>query len=626
MKGVSVKRRLFSIIAIFALVMGLAPTTVFAAPNPSDGLQPGEMVTFEQRIPVNIVFIGYNRDMIDREALRGQLPGTYEPVVRYPQFYGLLGREMGLKFNFDYNFNFTENSFADRFFGYLQEIGVPGDPTLFQLMYNDQKKNVLDVTGPVLHIDAPSVEAWLAENLRINPNSYTIVFVNWYSRPDFQFHVYTKTDEPDPDTGYNFGEIRASRKMIAWGGTNSRLWFYDLSAGPEAWTDNWNVDDADVDGDDEPDYRMPPIWEYTQKGFRKPGALSRDLGLVTRFVGINLLFTSSPLYDPLATAPDVGGDKVVHITVFEDDPKNLGTDWIDTAYIQSQLASFAPYYNWEVHLVDVNPIDEQARRAFRIFTGLRKGNDCWNEFGTPFAQLFCFFNLNLDKYIPAYDEEDYVLPVFAFNTTDARMGDQFGLLGFADDDWMTGTQTFVFEFDSPLLIELGFGFSTTTVHEAGHHFGMSHPHDGYDSELGIDYGPTGDFYFAWSGDESDTVMHYLALSNTFSVFDQDNFYRWEFAGYLNLANNLLDDILAHQDANNVQDLIAQAETYAMQALESFNNWDYLAAATNARLAYEQIAQAAEMLGITVPTDEALLLAAPIQLAPNKGDPIRFPDN
>ena len=43
---------------------------------------------------------------------------------------------------------------------------------------------------------------------------------------------------PDPDTGYNFGEVRASRKMIAWGGTTSRLWFYDLSAGPEVWTDN----------------------------------------------------------------------------------------------------------------------------------------------------------------------------------------------------------------------------------------------------------------------------------------------------------------------------------------------------------------------------------------------------
>ena len=620
------KRRLFSIIAIFALVMGLAPTTVFAAPNPSDGLQPGEMVTYEQRVPVNVVFIGYNRDMIDREALRRQLPGTYEPLVRYPEFYGLQGREMGLKFNFDYNFNFTENSFANKFFSYLQEIGTASDPTLFQLMYNDQKKNVLDVTAPVLHIDAPSVEAWLAENLRINPNSYTIVFVNWYSRPDFQFHVYTKTDEPDPDTDYNFGEIRASRKMIAWGGTNSRLWFYDLSAGPEAWTDNWNVDDADVDGDGVLDYRMPPIWEYTQKGFRKPAALSRDLGLVTRFVGINLLFTSSPLYDPLLTAPDVGGDKVVHINMFEDDPKSLGTDWINADFIQSQLASFAPYYNWQVHVVDNNPIDEKARRALRIFAGLRERDDCWNEFGTPFAQLFCFFNLNLDRYVPAYDEEDYVLPIFAFNTTGRNLGDQFGLLGFADDDWVSGTQTFVFEFETAEYRDLGYGFSTTTVHEAGHHFAMSHPHDGYDSELGIDYGPGGEFYFVWSGDESDTVMSYLGVSNSFSQFDMDNFYRWEFAGYLNWANSLLDDLLAHPDAGTVQALTAQAEAYAMLAIESFNNWDYLAAATNARLAYEQIATAAAALGISTPTDEAFLLAVPTQMAPHEGDPIRFPDN
>jgi hypothetical protein len=619
------KKRLFSLLSI-VLVLSLFLTSPVAAKANPTTLQPGETVTYEQTVPINIVFIGYKRDTINREALRNQLPRTYEPVVRYPQFYGLPGRDMGLKFNFDYNVTFTENAFADSFFGYLMEIGTPGDPTDFQLMYNDQKKNVLDVTGPVLYIDAPSVEAWLAGNLNLNPNSYTIIFVNWYSRPDFQFHVYTKTDEPDPDTGYNFGEIRASRKMIAWGGTDSRLWFYDLSAGPEAWTDNWNVDDKDVDGDGEADYRMPPIWEYTHKGYRKPGALSRDLGLVTRFVAINLLFTTSPLYDPLLTAPDVGGDKVVHITMFEDDPKSLGTDWINTDYIQSELASFLPYYNWQVELVDVNPIDEGARRALRIFAGLRNRNDCWTEFGTPFAQLFCYFEANLDKYVPAYDEEDYVLPIFAFNTTERNLGDQFGLLGFADDDWVSGTQTFVFEFDATEYRDLGYGFSTTTVHEAGHHIALSHPHDGYDSELGIDYGPAGDFYFVWSGDESDTVMSYISLSSTFSVFDMDNMYRYEFAGYLNWANSLLDDILAHPDAANVQDNIAQAEAYAALAAESFNNWDYLAAATNARLAYEQIALAAAELGLTTPTDEAFLLVAPTQNAPHEGDPIRFPDN
>jgi hypothetical protein len=306
--------------------------------------------------------------------------------------------------------------------------------------------------------------------------------------------------------------------------------------------------------------------------------------------------------------------------MFEDDPQNLGTDIIDTAYVQSQLASLAPYYNWQVELADVNPIDNRARRAFRIFAGLQQRDDCWNDFGDPFAELFCFFNANLDDYVPAYDEQDYVIPIFAFNTKDARMGDQLGLLGFADDDWMTGTQSFIFEFDSPLLVSLGYGFSTTTVHEVGHHIGLSHPHDGYDSELGIDYGPGGEFYYVWVGDESDTVMHYLGLSNTFSQFDMDNLYRGEFAGYLNWANSLLDDILAHPDAGTVQANVTQAEAYAMQAIQSFANWDYLAAAMNARLAYEQIALAADALGIA--PEETMLRVAPVMDAWEKGDWIR----
>jgi len=613
-------KRLFSLLSI-VLVMVLLPTSPATAQANSSGLQPGQTVTFEQKVPINIVFLGYNRNTINRETLRRELPRTYEPIVRVAPFYGLPGREMGLKFNFEYNITFAENNLANRFFDYLEQTGTPGDPTVYQLAYNDQKKNVLDVSGPVLYIDAPSVEAWLADNLSVKPNSYTVVFINWYGRPDFQFHVYTKTDEPDPDTGFNFGDLH-SRKLIAWGGTNSRLWFYDLSAGPEWNTSNWNVDDADVDGDDEPDYRMPPIWEYTQKGYRKPSALTKDLGLVARYVGINLLFTSSPLYDPLVTAPGLGGDKILHINMFEDNPQLLGTDLINTAYIQSELASLAPYYNWQVELVDVNPIDAQAQRAFRIFTGLRQRDDCWNEFGVPDAELFCFFNANLDQYVPAYDEEDYVIPIFAFNTTDARMGNQLGLLGWADDNWMDGTQTFIYEFDSPLLVEAGFGFSTTTTHETGHHIGLSHPHDGYDSESGLDYGPEGDYYFAWVGDESDSVMQYLGLSNTFGAFDMDNLYRWEFAGYLNWANSLLDDILAHPDAASVQDNLTQAEAYAMQAIESFNNWDYLAAAMNARLAYEQIATATAALGIS---DDAMLLRiAPVMNAWPKGDWIRVP--
>ena len=82
--------------------------------------------------------------------------------------------------------------------------------------------------------------------------------VNWWGdgerpREGFEHHVYTKTNEPDTDTGFNFGRLSNSRKLIAWGGTTaeneengrgpaSRVWFHDLSAGPHSFTDNWNVD------------------------------------------------------------------------------------------------------------------------------------------------------------------------------------------------------------------------------------------------------------------------------------------------------------------------------------------------------------------------------------------------
>jgi hypothetical protein len=412
--------------------------------------------------------------------------------------------------------------------------------------------------------------------------------------------------------------------VIAWGGSHSRLWFYDLSAGPEAWSNNFDVDNPDLDGNGVEDYRMPPIWEYDEDGYRDPSALSSDLGRVTRYVGINLLFTSSPLYDPLATAPGVGGKRVVHINMFEDDPASTGTDWIDTDLVKSRFESLQHYYDWEVNLTD-QPLEGDALRAFRIFAELDTSDDCWVNFGTPFAQLFCYFDSNRDLYIPAYNEADYVAGVFAFNTTEANLGTQFGLLGFADDNWMDGTQSYVFEFDAAEYREIGYGFTITTIHEGGHHFGFSHPHDGYDSELGLDYGPADEYYYAWSGDESNTVMHYLDLSGTFGQFDQDNMFRWEMAGYLNWSNDLLAQIQAHPRAKEVQGRIHTANKFATTALKAFDQWKYRQAAANARKAYEQLARAAARLGIEAPAD-AMMLVAPNQIPVHEGDPIRFPDN
>jgi hypothetical protein len=581
------------------------------------GLSPGEFEVLGKTVPVNVVFIGYERHDINLAALAAVLPATYDPVVRYPQFYGLDGRNMGLSYTFKYRFDFKDNAFERRFFGFLSKTGVEGPLTAFQAAYNAETKNVLDVTGPVLYIDALKVEQYLQAQDGGRRDGYTIYFVNWFGRDDFKFHLYSKTNEVDPDTGVNFG-TRGSRQMIAWGGSSSRTWFYDLSAGPESWTNNWMVDD------DQSEYHMPPVWEYATPGYRPPGRLSRDLGLVARFVGIDLLFTTSPLYDPLVTAPGIGGAKVAHVAMLQEDPSSNGLDFFNGPFMRNELRRFQPYYPWTVGVSNTAPIDAGAKKALDIFAETVVDDaECWTAYGTPFAQLFCYFDVNLGTYIPAYGAKDYVGEVFAYNATDPSMGSWFGLLGFADDNWIDGTQSYVFMFDYPAVRAAGFGFTSTGVHEFGHHIGMSHPHDGYDSELDLDFGPSGQFEFAWSGDESQTVMHYLSTSNGFGRFDKDNAYRWETAGYLNLANALAGDVLASSDAFRVKLLLLAADLVARGAKSSFKNWDYLNAAASARLAYTLVSAAAAHINAPTPT-----LTAAQQPLPGRRQPdgcwVRFP--
>jgi hypothetical protein len=99
-------------------------------------------------------------------------------------------------------------------------------------------------------------------------------------------------------------------------------------------------------------------------------------------------------------------------------------------------------------------------------------------------------------------------------------------------------------------------------------------------------------------------MHYLALSNGFGRFDQDNLYRWEMAGYLNWTNAIVGDLEAHGDARRVRGLLTAADWAATAAVQSFKRWNYLAAAASARLAYTLAAAAAGSIGAPTPTLDA----------------------
>jgi hypothetical protein len=580
-----------------ALVLLLAsPSARAAEARPFAGLAPGSFQVQTQQIPVRIVLVGFG-DEVDTSTIADVLPATYRPVVRYPLFYDRRGRDLGLDYRFHYRFE-RRGALARQLFGYLKSAGIEGPITAFQEAYNEQGRSVTQVRGPVLHVDGAKVEKWLADHdPEANDRGYTLYLINWYGQADFQFHVYTKTDEPDPDTGYNFGLRRATRKMISWGGTHSRSWFYDFSAGPESWGGSYNITDADLDGDGSPDYRIPPVWEYDNGGYRPPERLSHDIGLLARYVAIDLLFTTSPLYDPLVSAPEPGGRKVAHVAMLENEPGVSGLDWFHGQFAEREWREFQPYYRWKVGVTDTDPADRGAKKALAIFSGNSSARDCWSNFGETFAQLYCYFDANLRRYIPKYGPQDSVGQVFSYSTTPDSLGSFFGLLGFADDNWVDGTPTYEFVFGSSAYRELGYGLSSTVIHELGHHIGMSHPHDGYDSESGADYDAAGETYFAWLGDESDTVMHYLSLSNGFGRHNQDNMYRWETAGYLNWANALAGDLLASPEAPRAMPALLLADRKARQARDAFEAWRYLEAATSAREAYVTLKQAADSIGV-----------------------------
>jgi hypothetical protein len=597
-------------LASCALASVVAGTPAEAAPAGLKALSPGQLVVHEQTIPVRIALVGFGDEITDEQILRS-LPASSTPVVRYPKVYGLEGRDLGLRYRFQYSVDRKGPAFTARFFTSLKSLGAPGPVAPLQEEYNAQVRNVLDVTGPVLYIDAPLAERWLAQNdPRVGPErGYTIYFINWFGRPDFQFHVFTKTDEPDPDTRHNFGR-RGSRTMVSWGGTSSRSWFYDFSAGPELWAGSFDVDDEDLDGDGKPDYRIPPVWEYGSGAYRAATDLGDDMGRLARFVAINLLFATSPLYDPLVSAPEPRGRKVAHVAMLEDEAGSSGLDWFQRAFALNVWRAFQPYYTWTVGLSDTSPIDGGARQALDIFSGRSDAQDCWTVFGTPGAQLSCYFDANFASYVPAYDDRDAVGGIFSFNTA-ADLG---GLLGFADDNWINGLPTHEFLFGSADLRDLGYGFTSNIVHEFGHHIGMSHPHDGYDSELGRDYDASGETYYAWLGDESDTVMHYLSVSNGFGRHNQDNMYRWETAGYLNWANALAGDIPG--DAGSRPALEA-ADRQAGMAKAAFARWDYLSAARSARAAYVTLKDEAERLGMTSPSLAESMRQAALGMGPRK---------
>jgi hypothetical protein len=602
-----------------ALVGASATPASAAAPAPKfTNLAPGGQPVLTEKVPVNVVFIGYDREQVDRSTFLSGLARKYEPVVRSRLYYGET-EKLGITYTYDYKVTYGNRSYEDKFFSQLGKLATPAPLTAYQAEYNAQEENVLDI--PTNHfIDAPSVEKWLAYNppSGVNTRQNTIFFINWYGRSDFKFHVYTKIGEPDPDTGYDFGANRQSRKMIAWGGTTAddeetglrstrRVWFHDLSAGPEANTANFIVDELDVDGDGVEDYRMPPIWEYTAGGYRSPDALTGDLAKLTRYVALDLLMTTSPLY-PVELPADLPKSINLDSNTYEDWP---GVDASETYITPGLLVDELAELRWRNRLdYDNQDFTLDAKNRACLIGEFETDETCYPDQDLPpFANLFLYTDETIARTKDDEGRVDYELPLMNYATGE----DLDTPLGYADDNWVDGTQSYVFSFVSPAIVESGYGLTTTQIHEAGHHLGMSHPHDGYDSESGADIDPTGEFFYAWVGDENNSMMSYIDVNWDFSQFDRDNSDRFLTAAYYEAANRLAADVLADRDARRVSGELRAADVLLGLSRKAFAAHQYRAAYALAEQAYNLVVAAAKRVGVD-PAGAAKALRAEAELA------------
>jgi hypothetical protein len=656
------KRRLRSYMFVLlacVLALCLSPAASFGQPSGQyEHLAPGRLADLDERVPVNFVFVGYERDDVTAKRFLAGLPREYKPVVRSRLSYdpSVERSLLGINYTYDYKTHYTNESYQARFFQYLSGISQPAPLTEYQRLYNGndkkfctnnvpcQKNGVRDVFNNH-YIAAPSVERWLADNppAGVDTRRNTVFFINWWGdgtkpREGFKHHVYTKTNEPDPDTAYNFGEQSQSRKIIAWGGTTAddeenglgstkRIWFHDLSAGPDSFTDNWNVDNPDLTGDRVEDYRLPPVWEYfTPSGYRDASKLTGDLSLLSRYVAINLLFTSSPLYPPQFTPQLLPNRVNLDVNTVEGWP---GVD----ASQRYQTPGLVLDEIDELHRLPYS-IDQQdlaysvkARECYLKWLTSLKNPDaaevCYAQYRNypPDANLFLYGATNLDALLDRESNREYeaALINWAVRTPPAP------LLGIAPDNFRNGTQSFVFSFISPDIAQ-NYGLSTTEIHEYGHHLNLSHPHDGFDYQTKTEYRPKGRYYLAQTGDEVNSTMSYIDLNWDFSQFDRDNTNRFQAAGYINNANALAKRILASPRAGRAEADLRAADQYYGQAKSALARHDYYATFDNAKRAYESVLKGAHKAGVKVVASNDGRTASPAARASSRipGDYIDKP--
>jgi hypothetical protein len=113
------------IITLVAATLGWSGGPAAAAARHAyTSLDPGGRPRLAEKVPVNVVFLGYEPSQVDKAAYLSGLPKKYEPVVQSRLAYDVV-EKLGITYTYDYHVTYGSRAYEDTFFGQLRKLSTP---------------------------------------------------------------------------------------------------------------------------------------------------------------------------------------------------------------------------------------------------------------------------------------------------------------------------------------------------------------------------------------------------------------------------------------------------------------------------------------------------------------------
>jgi len=565
------------------LVLILVASSPFPSALADQQTAPSTVATRTASFDIKVVLVGFDEKLIDKDYLKWN-----SPAMRY-QLFQIPGISTNTEYSLTYDYVFPGKAFTDEFVQFLHSVGKeePRQNVIWNISYSKIRTAYywnythFAAQSANTYYPADGAEAWLVQHESdyggFPKNGYVLVLADLSTRLPSATpaqlelalqrkeavltpHFYNKT-YMDSDLGIALNR----RYMTAWGG-HSRLFFDDLSAGPEqtaeqlpiqlAYAAN-SVDISTTYGKTwvnqflsdyisgavynlfTPDFVYPINFSYSYKikvvvidnrtaGQDPPIASTFDQHIAVREWQALVPWanvTAETRYVSISDYPDL--QKIV---VEARSSAKYGSQ------PDSPVVDARPVWYWlseqgQGHIKDfMNATRDLNEFDIPVFVFAFTGN---YEFGFTFKESV---SKDFDRAIWGVALYDLVL--ISHSTEDLRRG----------DTWMS----------DPRQPGKGFGFTNTVIHEVGHMLGLMHP-------------------FATLSDPTEnfvaSVMAYYPYDYSFSVFDRDALCRGQADQLLRVTAQLLGDtpsILVNQgDISSAKASVARAE----EAYSSMNYTD-----------------------------------------------------